>query len=128
MHDLPEGQTQHDQTPACAASRAESANSTAGLERLSWYEHGKGWALAESFENPCGKWTSGDIARAFEAGALAAEKLEREACAKVCDEIGNPYKSKIEGRDDKYAFVADNGLGCAAAIRARSNVELRGEE
>ncbi len=81
IDDLPEGQTQHDQTPACAASRAESANSTfCGLERLSWYEHGKGWALAESF-TPGEDWTSGDIARAFEAGALAAEKLEREACA-----------------------------------------------
>ena len=34
---------------------------------------------------------------------------EREACAKVCDDIGD----------------SDNGYGCAAAIRERSNANAR---
>jgi hypothetical protein len=73
--------------------------------KLDYYEHGLSWALAESLASTDGAehWTTGDIARAFEAGAKAAEAKERERCAKVADAIGAGE--------------------CAAAIRALPIVE-----
>jgi hypothetical protein len=37
---------------------------------------------------------------------------EREACAKVCERIGNP---------SNFDYVGVGGVACAEAIRARSN-------
>jgi hypothetical protein len=56
---------------------------------------------------------------------------EREACAKVCDDIGEdlwslykgraPYTGKEEGRADMHVQGKSDGADeCAAAIRARS--------
>ena len=55
---------------------------------------------------------------------------EREACAKVCEEIENdqwalykgrpPYKGDEDGRADTHVHGVSDGAGmCAAAIRAR---------
>ena len=49
---------------------------------------------------------------AFEAGRLA----EREACAKVCEEVLEQYRGTSMG---KHAELV--GDDCAAAIRARGN-------
>jgi hypothetical protein len=57
---------------------------------------------------------------------------EREACAKVCEDIGEdlwalykgraPYTGKEEGRADMHVQGKSDGADeCAAAIRARGN-------
>ena len=48
---------------------------------------------------------------------------EREACAKVCEEV----ESRAEELWDKFAYPEDQGMAsgarqCAAAIRARGNI------
>jgi hypothetical protein len=46
----------------------------------------------------------------------AAREEEREACAKVCDEMTNP---KYGGMNDEFETYLDGTADCAAAIRAR---------
>ena len=58
-----------------------------------------------------GRWPS-DWLSAMRAAASA----EREACAKVCDEIANA--------EEPYDFAIDAVNAAGAAIRMRSNVEL----
>jgi hypothetical protein len=41
-----------------------------------------------------------------------AVEAEREACAKVCERIGNP---------SNFDYVGVGGVACAEAIRARGN-------
>jgi hypothetical protein len=73
--------------------------------------------------------------RANASWSLMCEKMvaaEREACAKVCDDIGEdlwslykgraPYTGKEEGRADMHVQGKSDGADeCAAAIRARGN-------
>jgi hypothetical protein len=88
-----------------------------------------------SIDDPTTPWTEGhDLTlhlKAFEALVRADERsVEREACAKVCDDIGEdlwslykgraPYTGKEEGRADMHVQGKSDGADkCAAAIRAR---------
>ena len=56
-------------------------------------------------------------------GLKALVVSEREACAKVCEEV----ESRAEELWDKFAYPEDQGMAsgarqCAAAIRARGNI------
>jgi hypothetical protein len=64
-------------------------------------------------------WVFGD--ETLERFAALVAKHEREACAKVCEEV----ESRAEELWDKFAYPEDQGMAsgarqCAAAIRARS--------
>ena len=73
-----------------------------------------------------------DFVMALAATAYAAgQAAEREACAKVCEDIEQeryalfkgrpPYTGREDGRADHYVNGESDGAGrCAAAIRARS--------
>ena len=57
---------------------------------------------------------------AFERFAALVAEHEREACAKVCEEV----ESRAEELWDKFAYPEDQGMAsgarqCATAIRAR---------
>ncbi len=77
INDLPEGQTQHDQTPACAASCAESANSTGGLES---------WKFEYTIEN------------------FGPEKLE--SGKKLCENEGCNYVADVIVEDGTAIYFA----------------------
>jgi hypothetical protein len=72
--------------------------------------------------------------RAVNALVALARADEREACAKVCDDIGEdlwslykgraPYTGKEEGRADMHVQGKSDGADeCAAAIRARGETK-----
>jgi hypothetical protein len=48
------------------------------MAKQAWHEAGEGWVAKEWFD---------DRAKAFEAFAKLVAAKEREACAKVCDEL-----------------------------------------
>jgi hypothetical protein len=48
------------------------------MSKHAWHEAGEGWVAKEWFD---------DRAKAFEAFAKLVAAKEREACAKVCDEL-----------------------------------------
>lgn len=48
--------------------------------------------------------------------------LEREACAKVCENEAKEHeRNTYDARDGRYDWQADGANACAAAIRARGN-------
>ena len=48
--------------------------------------------------------------------------LEREACAKVCENEAKEHeRNTYDARDGRYDWQADGANDCAAAIRARGN-------
>ena len=58
---------------------------------------------------------------AMRAFATAAALAEREACAKVCDDIEEVYRRRESMRHPELRSDAETGAGvCAEAIRARS--------
>jgi hypothetical protein len=72
--------------------------------------------------------------RKVDAMIAVARADEREACAKVCDDIGEdlwslykgraPYTGKEEGRADMHVQGKSDGADeCAAAIRARGETK-----
>jgi hypothetical protein len=57
------------------------------------------------------EWTGAPLDRLEQLVALVRAD-EREACAKVCERIGNP---------SNFDYVGVGGVACAEAIRARGN-------
>ena len=50
------------------------------------------------------------------------QKAEREACAKVCEELSERYLERCKNFfDERYAAAEVAATECAAAIRARSD-------
>lgn len=77
-------------------------------------------------------WVERDLAPVFERFAELVAAAEREACAKLCDEIAidmwklykgrPPYKGDEEGRASDFTQGRSAGADdCAEAIRKRSN-------
>lgn len=53
-----------------------------------WFEAGMDYAYTESTDPTCGdEWTSEDVARAFQAGALLAGRADRERSEKLAAAI-----------------------------------------
>ena len=69
------------------------------LARQAWSDSGESWVAYGWFE---------DRAKALEAFAKLVAEKEREACAKVCDELS-----------DKHTWEGCYANECADAIRAR---------
>jgi hypothetical protein len=62
------------------------------------------------------------MAQAYENGYKAGAAAEREACAKVCEDIEEAYQRQESMRHPALRTDAETGSGeCADAIRARSN-------
>ncbi|MBK6907463.1 MAG: hypothetical protein IPH08_10400 [Rhodocyclaceae bacterium] len=67
------------------------------------------------------KFSGGD----FELLVRLATEEEREACAKVCEELANKYK-RLNPYSDSEPLMRDCWVGAGRAIRERSNVEVSG--
>ena len=68
-------------------------------------------------EAGCALWEDGSVSPALERFASLVRTDEREACAKVCDDLALP--PDVARSDASIWEVAT--LDCAEAIRARSN-------
>lgn len=81
---------------------------------IDWHGHGMAWALAESLSTArTDEWTTGDIARAFEAGARAAQRYERgrwktalQTLADAADDVGVRYFDSDDPSDEVQAMQA----------------------
>ena len=74
-------------------------------------------AIEMAREAGCALWEDGSVSPALERFAELVRADEREACAKVCDDLALP--PDVARSDASIWEVAT--LDCAEAIRARSN-------
>jgi hypothetical protein len=85
------------------------------MAREAGFEARRGWGLRD-FAPEDVFAASVNITREIERFAALVRADEREACAKVCEEVLEQYRGTAMGK--RAELVGDN---CAAAIRARSN-------
>lgn len=100
---------------AVAQSRAEGANSNAGLERSfeAWWE-----AHGQFHRAGGGQYEKTFAYHAWIDSAIA----EREACANTCEALRDEWaRLKIGATDGRYDMMEDAASVCEDEIRERSN-------
>jgi hypothetical protein len=95
---------------------------TIDMAREAWISEAEAEMLQSSEECYLSCTYLADL-KAFEALVRADERsVEREACAKVCDDLAPPCGYNLT----EISFWDVTSLECAAAIRARGEASIRG--